>query len=547
MNKSERLLEQQLHHIADFIAQEEQLQPEHYSLFLQEPELANALVDCLGSLADSAIDENNAYYSACVFALEICVYQLQSNAETSNKNAEKKMMHLMDHLATIIDAGQHSLSFWLPILNAFYEVHVELSAKLKTAYFNLANEEPDDLIDDIAPPLETIRQLITDLTERSDFDIAEHFFAQSYAMPDDFFADLMIDLYQIEEGKDIALLMLLHPKASVREVAIVTMDALIDTITLSSKSLTRLQAIKPWYPESYHPQFNQWIKIQRKKGVVFSTYLHKRLPHARYQASEIDGSGAQGIFIDFPQKKRQRLCGLLLKKGVGIKDAWITSVVDSVEARRYRQEAFDESIMLKPIDATYLSQLTNHFLALNVEQGQMPNLHLLEIQELLQLAFVPKRLDTETLLRNLTVQISPFTPEQLQTSLKRSKRWLKIKRFAYAWFSEQASIDKLVNRHCYFKDGIKVCDSSHAVNDVLTRAFESERASWFFHFLWVALWLKTSAKPHEYSWQDSVMIAYAIHDGMLLKDIPIMKEIAKQTVLNSMATMQERRTYLAEE
>ena len=65
------------------------------------------------------------------------------------------------------------------------------------------------------------------------FDIAENFFAQSYAMPPEFFADLIVDLYNIEEGQDIALLTLLHPKAEVREIAIATLDQIMDQVTLN--------------------------------------------------------------------------------------------------------------------------------------------------------------------------------------------------------------------------------------------------------------------------------------------------------------------------
>ena len=79
---------------------------------------------------------------------------------------------------------------------------------------------------------------------------------------------------------------------------------------------------------------------------------------------------------------------------------------------------------------------------------------------------------------------------------------------------------------------------------VFAEEMELKRWQWVFHFLWVALWLKASAKPHETAWQDSFFIAYAIHQGTPLADIPIMREICYQSVVNSMETMHERRTHL---
>src|SRR3546814_12999885 len=67
------------------------------------------------------------------------------------------------------------------------------------------NEE-ELISEDEVDHLNSIREMIAELSDLSVFDIAENFFAQSYAMPADFFTDLILDLYSIEEGQDIALL-----------------------------------------------------------------------------------------------------------------------------------------------------------------------------------------------------------------------------------------------------------------------------------------------------------------------------------------------------
>ena len=515
---------------------------EHYAHFLEEPELALCVVDLLDAMDEKKLEDERAYYSSCVFALDVCVAQLQVASEGGKRQAGKTLDQLMEALAVAIASHKHSLTFWLPILNAFYEVHVELSAELKNAYLDLACEEDELTPDEEATHLNSIRDLIQELSDLSVFDIAENFFAQSYAMPADFFADLVMDLYSIEEGQDIALLTLMHPKQDVRDVVVATHEQLMDNLTLSSISLSRLQIIKSWYPPAYHPQFNRWIKEQRKKGVVFSS--EKNAPTIRIKASEVDGSGAQGLFIHLKKNRKNRLCGLLFKHEVGIKDAWITPAISAKDIARYYDEAFDDTVMLREVDTSYLLMMTGHFLALTIDQGGMPDLHLLEMQEELGLHWTPCRLDIDYLMEQLAVQISPFTPDSIQASFKRSKSWPKNKRFTESWYVENAQIDKLVNRCCSFIDGVKVCRFDDAIKAVFAKEMELHRDRWLFHFLWIALWLKVKARKNEKVWQDSFFIAYAIHTGTSLDAIPIMHEICHESVVNSIETMQERRTHL---
>lgn len=520
--------------------------PEYFTYFLDEPELARRLVELIDAIDESHVDDDDrSYYSACIFALDICVAQLQVASENGNKLAARTLDQIMASLTTALLNHQHSLSFWLPILNAFYEVHVELSPDLKNAYLDLANQEEELSPEEEISHLNSIRDLIHELSDLSIFDITENFFAQSYAMPADFFSDLVVDLYSIEEGQDIALLTLLHPKQDVRDIVVATHEHLIDNIVLSSISLSRLQVIKNWYPSSYHAQFNRWIKIQRKKGVVFSNEINN--PTFRIQASEVDGSGAQGVFIHFKKMRKNRLCGLLLKQDVGIKDAWITPFISTKDISRYYDEAFGDTVMLRQVDTTYLTLIISHCLALTIERGNIPDLHFLEIQEELGLHWLPQRLDVNYLMEQLAVQISPFTPESMQAALMRSKSWPKKKRFTESWYIENSEVDKLVNRSSSYVDGVKVCRVGDAINAVFSEEMELHRDHWFFHFLWIALWIKSCARKNEKTWQDSFFIAHAIQTGLPLKAIPIMHEICNQSVINSIETMQERRTHLNRE
>ncbi|KGP64311.1 hypothetical protein EP47_00215 [Legionella norrlandica] len=539
-------LQQVIADMAVLIEQNAEPDPQLYAFFFQHPEISFELITLINNLSEEWEYDGPPIYSACIFALDICIAQLQASAETNNKNAAKLLTQLMNHLAEVIGTHKHSLSFWLPVLNAFYEVHVELTDKLKDAYYELASQE-DDAISSDEPfnHLDSIRDLIHELSDLSIFDIIENFFAQSYAMPPDFFADLILDLYSIDEGQDIALLTLLHPKAEIREIAVSTIDQLMKAIKLTSTSLTRLQIIKYWYPAHYHAVFDRWLKTQRKKGVTFDS---EPVPaKMSIKATEVDGTGSQGVFIHGRKNKRNRLCGLLLKYDFGIKDAWITPEIPLTEVADYYSKAFDGSVTLRTVDFSYLQIMVEHFLAIMVEKGDMPSLHFLEMMEFLGVRFRPNKLDLDYLIEQLSVQIVPFTQQKIDESLKRSKSWLKTKQFTESWYIENPMVDKIVNHNSSFVDGVKVCRLADAMDAVFEEEMELNRDKWQFHFLWNALWVKAKHKKNEKVWQDSFLIAYAIHQGYPLKDIPVMKEICYQTVINSVETMQERRTHLSQE
>ena len=547
MNYNTQELQRLLAEMAVLIDRDDDPDPHLYALFFQHPEYAFPIIELIHNLDESIVHDGPPIYSACVFAFDICVAQLQAATEMNNKVMAKSLLQLMNRLAELINSHKHSLSYWLPVLNAFYEVHVELTQELKDAYFELASEEgeeSDEAIDEFSH-LESIRDLIHELSDLSIFDIAENFFAQSYAMPADFFTDLIIDLYSIAEGHDIALLTLLHPKVEVRDVVVATLDQIMDKITLSSISLSRLQNIKFWYPESYYPIFDRWIKIQRKKEVVFET--EPTPAPVKLKATEVDGSGSQGIFIHARKKRKNRLGGLLLKYGFGIKDSWITPMIPAVEVAEYYHQAFEESVTLREVDMPYFKMMIEHFLAVTIKHGEVPHLHFLEIQEELGIRLRPHQIDLDDLFTHLSIEITPFTQETIDASLKRSKSWLKSKQFTESWYIENPLIDKIVNHNSSFIEGVKVCRIEEAMQDVFNEEMELNRDKWQFHFLWIALWLKAKERKNEKAWQDSFLIAYMIHEGKPLIDIPVMNEICRQTVINSVETMQERRTHLSQE
>lgn len=512
-----------------------------YRGFVEHPMSAFAVIDKIAMLDERGVETKHAEYSACIFALDVCVAQFQSALENGNKQASRELHQLMDTLAEKINQKTQTLLFWLPILNAFYDVHVELNPALKAAYLNLV--ENDEEVEDDISYIHSIRELIRELSDLTVFDIAEHFFAQSYAMPPEFFSDLLLDLFEIEEGLPIGLLALLHPEFSVREVVTSTLDVLLPKVTLDPSSLTRLKAIAHWYPSNEQSRFSHWIKEQRLKEVTFQEPDPARL--MKIIASEIDGGGAQGLFIKVRRGRKYRMCGLLVKYAHGVKDVWLTPYLSSHEMKQYEKDVFNDDVVTREVDMEYAQTIIQHFLDETLKNGQMPDLHLLELQEELGLMWVPESIDVQSMIAQLSVQIEPFTPEVLQNALKRSKHWFRQKPYARAWFVENPEVDKWVNRYSAYENGVKTCRYEEAMRAVFEQEFELRRERWIFHFLWVSLWLKGRNHPRETLWKEIFLIAYAIETGIPMAQIPVMQVICHHTVLNSVETMQSRKTHLS--
>jgi hypothetical protein len=512
--------------------------------FLRDDQLIFELIDQIAGLPDEPTEAIQHEYSAYFLAFDICVAQIQSAAEHQNKHATRLLKQLMDYLAQAMRAQSHTLGFWLPILNAFYETHIELADALQLAYLDLAEGEEEFAVQPTeAEHFHSLKEMLNEMADMSSFDIAEQFFSQSHAMPVDFYIDLVFDLCSINEGHDVAILFLLHPKLEVRSVVISVLDQVMDSLTLSASSLSHLKAIKRWYPESDVPVFERWIKIQRKKGGVYLLPT-AQLQSAKCLATEIDGAGSQGVFIQLHGHRKYRICGLLFKMFLGIKEVWITTDLSKKEVVQYTHEAFDERMSLREVEPKYVQKMVNHFLAMMQKKNEVPPLHLLEIQSLLGLEFYPEEIDVTMALQELGIQINPFTAELVEDGVNHSRTWFRDKVFTQSWFEEGSAIDTYVNQCCSFVKGVKVCTLDKACELIMNEALEPKRDKWIFHFLWTALWAKSKSRKRERFWQDCFFVAYALSEGRAFNHIPVLNDIANLIVLNSLETMGERRSHL---
>lgn len=517
--------------------------------FLDSEASVRELIDHINALPEEMPETNNEWYSAHFLAFDLCVAQLQTAIEHHHQRAARQLQFLMQYFAQVIRLEQHTLNFWLPALNAFYDCHVELNEDLQQAYMGLVEQEDEPEegagVQSEEAHLNSIKDLLYDMHDLSDFEIAEHLFAQSHAMPSEFFIDLVYDLASLVEGQDVVILFLLHPRAEVRSLVRSVLDKLIPDFTLSSKSLNRLKAIARWGTEETISYYERWIKEQRKKGVLFD-FKNKLPAQPRWLATEIDGAGAQGIFVTHRiQRGKYKVAGLLFKRDFGIKDVWLTPLLNQSQAQDYVTDSLDVRVHLRPMQTEDVQCLIQHFIAVTIQRGDVPPIRLLELQENLGLEWISEAIHVDEMIKKLTVQLHPFTEELVQDSIRHSQGWMSTKSLVHSWFEEDLNIDQRVNICCSIVDGVKVCAIEQATEEILTQVLEKNRNHWIFHFLWTSLWAQSKSKPRERFWKDCLLIAHALSQGLPMIEIPIMKSIALQTVMNSLETMHERKAHIS--
>lgn len=536
-------LKEKLHRLADLILNNEEIGMEFYQLWIEKPHRVFVLLDLLDSLSDDALDDQKSEYSACIVAMDICVAHIQSAAENGQKSAELSLQKLMDTICDKMLARNHSLPFWMPVLNAFYDVQIELSSALKNAYLLLAQEYDDAHPTSNEEVIESIQDMLEGLAHLSIFERAEHIFAQSFVMQEDLFAELLYDLLSLEEGLDIAILSLMHPSADIRTISLEIIGSHISDVMLGPAALSRLQSISYWHTPENQAMMQGWIKAQRKKGAVFAPT--QSCDTLRMKACEIDGSGTQGLALMYRHQGTSFLAGILVKSGIGIKDVWVNAIDTFGECQQQYQQLLSEDIYTRAVDNDYLRMICQHFLSESLGHAHMPALQFLQLQEQLGVHFVPEPIALHDSIEALSVELHPFTQSKMQEAIIYTRKWEKDGRFSQSWFVENSEVDALVNRCCTLEENTKACDLSEALPLLINEIFSKMRNYWCFHFFWNALWLKSTAQARERSWKDCLFLAYFLDQGGDMMQIPVMYQIAQQSVINSMETMTQRRTHLS--
>lgn len=493
--------------------------------------------------AEQTNDEETPLIMACLHYIEMCLVQLKLSEEHHQKSASMLIDKYQTTLLELMTTYPES-NYWLPIINLFFEANIDLNDDIKDAYLQIM-EQHQRSQDSIDHQQELVEQLLADDSEASDYEIADLFLAQTNALPNDYFPSFLKELlsFKFKKAINAAVLFCLHPNIEIRDTIIYAANDIFGDITLPPESMSRLLMIRHWLPNVEKGHIESLINEQRRKGATFADLKCAEI--IKVVATEMDGTGAQALFFILKRKAGYQAAGLLVKRYMGIKDAWLSPVLSKKEAEQYASHSMDNDFYLRKVDKAYLELIIADHIYQSQKVDSVPHLSLLQLQEITDSQWQARPLDVDETLANLKASIGDIDQAFIEKSLQRSGNFYKKYGFTQSWFDESPELDKFVNLHSSFIDGIKHCDMSKALPDIMENYFEPHREQWLEHFLWLALWAKPNARHNEYLWKDAYVIASILSKDTPMIDIPLLQVICEHSIMQSLETMESRKTHLS--
>lgn len=325
--------------------------------------------------------------------------------------------------------------------------------------------------------------------------------------------------------RDAAPLLLLSQTQDTRRAAATALEQVARPDTLSPESLRRMIAIRNWVPNPDRPPLDHAIRTARLKGVECAPWpsTDDLLVHA----TTIDGSGATSLMFTSATGRTGIVAGLLIKLTTGVADAWFDSDVPQRDLRAMVKEmarATETSL----VDRPYVDRLLQHAIARNVEIGVPANAELLRVAELVDGAgWQDRRIDIPSEAAELFAALPDDrrTEAAIQQALRRSAGWVRNQAFAETWFLDDPASRSAVKR---------VVRLSHEkqLDRLVAELMPAYRTEWAERMVLLAL---RAINAHDTLQRargpDFVTVAHALTSDTPLSEIPLMREIARLTLL----------------
>ncbi len=289
---------------------------------------------------------------------------------------------------------------------------------------------------------------------------------------------------------------------------------------VSGTVLRRLLALRNWLPEANRPPLDRAIQACSRKGVECAAWPQVQV--RAVLASGIDGAGAQSIFVLARDGRQSTMGCLLIKRGVGVRDAWTRRGL----TRKEVDEFFDQvagGMDVFPIALDHVRTAAAHFLAVNLASGVMPPFAMLDFVETAGLQGIqPGTIPIDVVLGMLEDEPDPASlrPEAVTQLLARSRDLPGEFGFLDSWFEDDAQVERLL-------EGKRIARAKRIalVRDAL---LPKHSAKWAELLAWTALTLRHCEE--EVPWPEFFVSAKELVAGRPAAEIPLMAHVADITV-----------------
>jgi hypothetical protein len=483
------------------------------------PEIAFDLVELIGK--EGARKRPRAeLIQGYVVLLATSLERMRHGVEQGQAAAIDRAARLRKHVQDLAEAGRIAAPQLHLVLAQFAAAKLEMGDALRDAMQRLMQKEMGSTA---AADVDAIGNEMANLARQLGGDpFAMHGVLDESveAAPEDLRAKVAVAAFDQRETAvhEAALGFLLNGSRLARAALAEAVALAAARGLVTPTMLRRLIAMRSWLPAADQPAVDAAIGACRKAGIDCATWPETTA--LQILASGVDGSGAQTVLVVAGTGRKCLLSGLLLKHGIGVRDAWVRRGVTKAEVREIVSDVGGE-IALAPTSPDYVALATRHFLAVNGRSGVMPPFGLLDFAETVGLADLnPAELPVEILVATLCDAIDPalLTDAAVGATLRDSVGWADKYPIVETWFVD--NVGKSLGKN--------PAAGAKQTAMLLAGPLQSRRRYWAEMAAWTALGLEH--RPGSEAWQGFAIVARELLGQRPLDEIGIMKTVAQTSL-----------------
>lgn len=427
-----------------------------------------------------------------------------------------------NEVAELVDSDRLPFMVVKAILDAILDAKLEHSPVLLQAYDEMMERNIPETIPNRNEFLQVLKGFVEE-HENDPFGISEGISDLMRYMPKEGQSAIIGEFFHADlpSVKDVVSLLTLNPEDWIRNEALQWLLGNAQTITPTA--LRRLIVIRNWIPESERKILDQVTKAARVKGVECAQWTPGEKIE-KIQASQIDGSGAQGLMLVTKLGAKFRLSSVLVKECVGIADAWSTPVITKRDLSETLNHA-RESSALTDVSEHYLNTIIRHYIQVGLDSGAPPQIGLLRVAETMGMTgWLAQRCDIPSLWEKIIDESTELA--LVEDIIQTSAIWGELPGISDSWFED--SQDMVI-----FLQKSRTRKRDQLIQQILLDFCEPNRQSWAEKFAWTAFWLSEqptlNGKKNQLAYNFAI-IARELNARRAMTTIPLMGAIAKRTV-----------------
>ncbi len=291
----------------------------------------------------------------------------------------------------------------------------------------------------------------------------------------------------------------------------------------SAIDVSRLVRMRPWLPQTRRAATDELIAHLRRTASAPEPAAHGEVK--QWFATAADGAGAQSLLALIKDGRMWAAASVLVKHAEGVCDAWVADGMSKREAAELAAR-FIEEVDAVEVTGDFFAQRVGDALAENAEASPPP-FGLVQVLEAVASGPLPPRAVSPAALCEALLSALPddqIGAEALAHAQASAPRWREPIGTIDTWFEADETVEALL---CPIRGRKKRVAAVLAEILPLRREFWAGRVAWTA----AALQAKSGVDPILTPlWIDMALVARAIASDAPLAGMPLMRQIADDTV-----------------